>query len=315
MNTLSYSGKRYTGESLENGTEELPPYYPDDGLKEAIELARLLKKPLLLRSEPGCGKTRFAEALAFELYGENYQEYLYRWNIKSTTKAKEGIYFYDHLMELKEVKMLEGKCTVEGKEGIVIDKANFVKYGPLGNALRHSTEENPTILLIDEIDKAEIDFPNDLLYELEWKPGKTIPIAELGTTFNVQYPPIVIITSNDERELPPAFLRRCVFYYIDFPNDDLLFKIAKSYLAKIKFSDAIELNVAEKVEEFLNIRKKIELKGNKETIPSTSHMLDWLHAHAYYLLHKEDRVVRRLEDKLDFPGILFKSKNDLIRFT
>lgn len=316
MNPKPYAGPEYLGKALETAKGDLLPYFPDDKLIKAVEAARLLRRPLLLRGEPGCGKTRLAEALAFELYKEDFNHpekgLYFEWSIKSTAKAKEGIYTFDHVARLRDVQDPQNKSKdKENKE----DKGKYVHYGPLGKAFEASTEEKPAVLLIDEIDKADIDFPNDLLDELEWKPGKTISIPESGGKIEVKYPPIVIITSNDERDLPAAFLRRCVFYYIDFPDDKHLIKIGVAYL-EAKKRELPEAAVQQLVTEFDRIRKDMKNRATTDKAPSTSELLDWLLLFAHSLAHgkleldKNKKLVLP-DGEILHPEVLFKTEGDL----
>lgn len=314
MNPKPYAGPKYKGEALETAQGSLMPYFPDKRLVQAVEAARLLRRPLLLRGEPGCGKTRLAEALAFELYGAKFNDPkkgpYFEWHIKSTSKAKEGIYTFDHLGRLRDVQDPEAASK---------EKKRYVEYGPLGKAFEASTGDQPAILLIDEIDKADIDFPNDLLNELEWKPGKTIPIPESGGKIEVKYPPIVIITSNDERDLPAAFLRRCVFYYIDFPGEEMLIKIAGAYLSDLNERSGYTLPEPAQLQlirKFDAERKKMGMKATTDKKPSTSELLDWLHLFAYNLalnevkLNDKDELILA-DGEIPFPEALFKTEGDL----
>lgn len=300
MNELKYLGKPYKGTGLKEAKGQLMPYYPEPGLVRAVEIARFLRRPLLLRGEPGCGKTRLAEAIAFEMYRDNYQKYFFSWPIKSTSKAQDGLYSYDHLMRLRDTQDLDLKVKPEKKQ--------YVRYGPIGNAFRGSTEKTPCILLIDEIDKADIDFPNDLLNELEWQSGKMIDIPEAESKIEVRHPPIVIITSNDERELPAAFLRRCVFYYIDFPDEKELKKIAQAHLKSFKDQPLKSERVSQLIDEFLKLRANMEEKAVTDKKPSTSELLDWLYTHAFYELH--GGLDEATAEKLRFPGVLVKTETD-----
>jgi len=171
-----------------------------------------LKRPLLIMGEPGCGKTRLAEAVAYELHGEDMEKHYFRWDIKSTTKAKDGIYQYDALGRLYDV-------NVEDKKAKDIE-TNYITYGALAKAFSESQNANgaPNVLLIDEIDKADIDFPNDLLLELE---NKEYVVRELNDKkVQAKSEALIFVTSNQEKELPPAFLRRCLYHFIEFPDKE-----------------------------------------------------------------------------------------------
>ena len=182
-------------------------YVADEELLRAVNIAMVLQKPLLIKGEPGTGKTMLAQAISQALDKE-----LVIWNIKSTTKAQDGLYVYDVVQRLYDSQF--------GGQG-VDDIAKYVKLGKLGEAF---TADKQVILLIDEIDKADLEFPNDLLWELD---RMEFYIPETGETVKAKHRPVVIITSNAEKELPDAFLRRCVFHYIAFPDKELMADIVR----------------------------------------------------------------------------------------
>lgn len=184
-------------------------YIASDELIRSVNIAAALKKPLLLKGEPGTGKTMLAEAIAKSLGME-----LLIWNIKSTTKAQDGLYVYDTVQRLYDSQF--------GEEG-VNDIAKYIRLGKLGEAFKSSRQ---AVLLIDEIDKADLEFPNDLLWELD---QMEFYIPETGETVKAKVRPIVIITSNAEKELPDAFLRRCIFHYIAFPDAPMMERIIKAH--------------------------------------------------------------------------------------
>jgi MoxR-like ATPase len=232
-----------TGLSFE-GTER---YIVTDALKLAVNSAIRLQKPLLLKGEPGTGKTLLAEEVA---KGLNLP--LLQWHIKSTTKAQQGLYEYDAVSRLRDSQLGSEK---------VADIANYIRKGKLWEAF---TSPVPTVLLIDEIDKADIEFPNDLLQELD---KMAFFVYETQETIQAVHRPIVIITSNNEKELPPAFLRRCFFHYIDFPDKQTLMKIIQVHFPVLK-----DKLVQDALEVFFDLRQVPSLKKK----PTTSELIDWL---------------------------------------
>lgn len=260
----------YKGKKLQKNNEEkgLDVYIPSDALKEAVNVMLLLQeRPLLLMGEPGCGKTRLAEAVGFELYEDEFEEgkNYFRWNIKSSTKARDGLYRYDALRRLSDVQMKQ-----EVKDGMQLDVKNgYIKSGEMGKAFSASKVGKPAILLIDEIDKADPDFANDLLNELEdfnfviEETGKSIPKPEAK--------PLVFITSNGEKDLPSAFLRRCLFHFIEFPKPEQLKAILTS-----RYEKEVPEFLEKAVGDFNRVRNQIKKKapGNEKKV-STSELLDW----------------------------------------
>lgn len=299
---------RYQGAITQENSvivEDIAPYFPSQELMDAIEYARILQRPLLLRGEPGCGKTRVAQALAYELYhnkgDDNYRNHYFEWYIKSITKAKEGLYQFDHLRRLRDIQTIGEQNLTE-----------YRSFGPMGKAFLASKPHAPSVLLIDEIDKAAMDFPNDLLLELE---EKRFFIEETGEEVRANYPPIVIITSNDEKELPNAFLRRCVFHYIDFPKEDNLLKIAKARILaeeedkNRRLPDAVVKDI---VKRFHQLYLSMKTNPNTDKLPQTSELLDWLRVFQYYYLNGrlELNSGRLPEDRLFYPEIILKSLDD-----
>ncbi len=291
---LAASGKQfYTGKPI--SAEEyqqygLAPYLPSPELVNAVNLAIFLQRPLLLKGEPGCGKTRLAQTVAHEL------ELPYEaWYIKSTTRARDGLYTYDAVGRLHDAQL-----TRRGKQSRskVDDLNNYIKKGALGRAF-----ENPhrTVVLIDEIDKADIDFPNDLLRELD---EQRFTIEETGEEIKANYPPIVFVTSNDEKDLPDAFLRRCLFYYIEFPYAQL------TNIVQAHFSESDTDLVEAAVKRFIELRRKME-KGKSGKKASTSELLDWF---AVLRQFPKDEVLKQLEEKLLFPEVLLKKWEDHLRY-
>lgn len=227
--------------------ESTAQYIATDSLKLAVNAARLLQKPLLIKGEPGTGKTLLAEQVAASLGMP-----LITWHIKSTTKAQQGLYEYDAVSRLRDSQLGDEKTH---------HISHYIKPGKLWEAF---TSPVRAVLLIDEIDKADIEFPNDLLHELD---RMAFYVYETGETVSAQQRPIVIITSNNEKELPDAFLRRCFFHYIDFPDQDTMRQIIK-----VHFGDIEQHLVSQALAVFYQIR---EVKGLKKP-PSTSELVDWI---------------------------------------
>ncbi len=222
-------------------------YVATDDLKVAVNAAVALERPLLVKGEPGTGKTELARQVSASLGLP-----MIEWHIKSTTKAQQGLYEYDAVSRLRDSQLSDAR---------VHDVANYIKKGKLWQAF---TAEGKTVLLIDEIDKADIEFPNDLLQELD---RMEFHVYETGETVKAAHRPVVIITSNNEKELPDAFLRRCFFHYIRFPDMDTMRQIVDVHHPGIK--DAL-LTTA--LTQFYEVRETAGLKKK----PSTSEVLDWL---------------------------------------
>lgn len=252
-------------------------YVAADELMNAVNIAIALKKPLLIKGEPGTGKTMLAEAIA-----ESLNMDLYIWSIKSTTKASEGLYVYDTVQRLYDSQFGEGD---------VKDIAQYIKLGKLGEAF---TSEKQCVLLIDEIDKADLEFPNDLLWELD---KMEFYINETKETVKAKTRPIVIITSNAEKELPDAFLRRCIFHYIEFPDAEKMTEIIK-----VHYGDVENSLVAEAMEAFYEIRDMKEIQKK----PSTSELLDWIQA---LMISGVD--IRKIKEEIPYAGVLLKKNEDI----
>lgn len=252
-------------------------YVASDALMSAVNIAVTLQKPLLIKGEPGTGKTMLAQAVADAL-GRR----LLIWNVKSTTKAQDGLYVYDVVQRLYDSQF--------GAHG-VDDIAHYIKMGKLGEAFR-SPEQ--VVVLIDEIDKADLEFPNDLLWELD---QMEFHIPETGETVRAVHRPIVIITSNAEKELPDAFLRRCVFHYIDFPDQAQMEEILR-----VHFGDLEGKLTAQALAAFYWVRSLRDI----EKKPSTSELVDWLRALAAGGVDAD-----RLAREIPFAGVLLKKDKDL----
>jgi len=252
-------------------------YVASEELMASVNVAIALQKPLLIKGEPGTGKTMLAQAVA-----QSLQKKLIIWNIKSTTKAQDGLYMYDTIQRLYDGQF--------GEEG-VDDIARYIKLGKLGEAFESDEQVG---LLSDEIDKADLEFPNDLLWELD---QMEFYIHETKRTVTAKNRPIVIITSNAEKELPDAFLRRCIFHYIDFPDKELMAEIVKTHYPEVEehlLQNAMEVFYA--IRSMRDIRKK----------PSTSELIDWINA-----LQLGGISADTLKTALPFVGVVVKKDEDL----
>ena len=261
-------------------------YVATDDLKVAVNAAIVLERPLLVKGEPGTGKTVLAEEVAKALDAP-----LLTWHIKSTTKAQQGLYEYDAVSRLRDSQLGDPRVS---------DISNYIKRGKLWDAF---TSEKRPVLLIDEIDKADIEFPNDLLLELD---RMEFHVYETGETIKAKQRPIIMITSNNEKELPDAFLRRCFFHYIKFPDIDTM-----NAIVEVHFPDIKKRLVQEAMKIFFEVR---DVPGLKKK-PSTSELLDWLK-----LLLNEEMTVEQLRErdprKLIPPlhGALLKNEQDVHLF-
>jgi MoxR-like ATPase len=255
-------------------------YIASEELRHAVNVAVALARPLLVRGEPGTGKTLLAENLASAL-----DLPLIRWHVKSTTKAKDGLYVYDTVARLNDSRF-------GGTDGSnVRDIAKYIKLGPLGEALAAPSR---VVLLIDEIDKADLEFPNDLLHELD---VMRFRIDETGKEIAAIERPIVVITSNNEKELPDAFLRRCVFHYIQFPSRELMTEIVR-----VHHPDITDRVLDNALEVFFGLRSTPRLRKK----PSTSELIDWICA-----LKKAGVDLGRVSGGIPFLGTLLKTEQDV----
>ncbi len=261
-------------------------YVATHDLKLAVNAALTLQRPLLIKGEPGTGKTMLAEEVAAALGMP-----LLQWHIKSTTKAQQGLYEYDAVSRLRDSQLGDER---------VRDIQNYIVRGVLWQAF---ASDEPVVLLIDEIDKADIEFPNDLLRELD---RMEFYVYETREMVRAKHRPLVIITSNNEKELPDAFLRRCFFHYIKFPDKDTMQDIVN-----VHFPDIKKTLLAQALQTFFDVR---DIPGLKKK-PSTSELLDWLK-----LLVAEDipiEALQTVDDKVSIPplvGALLKNEQDTTLF-
>ncbi len=264
---MSPSFRRFTG---------TPSYLTNESLEAAVNCALSLERPLLVKGEPGTGKTLLAEAVAQTMGLE-----LIHWPVKSTTRAQDGLYVYDTVQRLYDARFGEGD---------VKDIRHYIKPGPLGRAF---ASEKRLVLLIDEVDKADLEFPNDLLHELD---RMRFIIPETGDEIIAKQRPVVIITSNNEKELPDAFLRRCVFHFIDFPDQELMKRIVRVHHPNVDGALIDQAVVA-----FYELRATPRLRKR----PSTSELVDWI-----TVLMESGVGKERLVRELPFLGVLLKKEQD-----
>jgi MoxR-like ATPase len=254
-----------------------PGYIASGPLVDAVNCAIALGRPLLLKGEPGTGKTVLAQHVA-----EGLGMPILQWHIKSTTKGADGLYVYDTVQRLNDSRFGSGDVS---------DIRRYIKLGPLGRAFA-ATERH--VLLIDEVDKADLEFPNDLLRELD---EMRFTILETSEEIVANHRPVVLITSNNEKELPDAFLRRCIFHYIEFPDVATMRKIVAVHHAHLeaKLLDQVLIK-------FYWLREQSELRKK----PSTSELIDWISA-----LLRSGIGSKQLEDHLPFIGALLKKEQDV----
>lgn len=255
-------------------------YLTNEALEAAVNCALALERPLLVKGEPGTGKTLLAEAIA-EALGTR----LIRWHVKSTTRAQDGLYIYDTVQRLYDSRFGDGD---------VRDIRRYIRLGPLGEAF---SSPEKVVLLIDEIDKADLEFPNDLLHELD---RMRFTVLETGDEVVARERPVVVITSNNEKELPDAFLRRCVFHFIDFPDPELMKRIVE-----VHHPDLPQTLVDQALQVFYEIRAMTTLRKR----PSTSELIDWI-----AVLKRAGIESVKLERNLPFLGTLLKKEQDLAAY-
>ena len=252
-------------------------YIASPDLMQTVNVAVQLRRPLLIKGEPGTGKTMLAQSIARGL-----EMPLLVWNVKSTTKAQDGLYVYDTVQRLYDGQFGDGD---------VADIAQYIKYGKLGQAF---SGDERVVLLIDEIDNADLEFPNDLLWELD---QMEFSIPETRETVKAKQRPIVLITSNAEKELPDAFLRRCVFHYIEFPGEEMMERIVHVHVPQL---DKRLLDLA--IQAFYWLR---DVPGLQKK-PSTSELIDWVQA-----LARGGVDPKEIAARLPFMGVLLKKDHDV----
>ncbi len=258
-------------------------YVASPDLQIAVNAAVTLQKPLLIKGEPGTGKT----LLAFEV-AKSLNKKIYTWHVKSTSKAQQGLYEYDAVARLRDSQLGDEK---------VKDISHYINKGPVWQAFE---SDEQVVLLIDEIDKADIEFPNDLLLELD---KMEFYCYELQRTITAKHRPIIIITSNNERDLPDAFLRRCFFHFISFPDRDIMKEIVNVHFPHIE-----EKLIAEAMRVFYSIRDINNMKKK----PSTSELIDWLRLLQIGGLNISDlKNLNVSKSKLPYEGALIKNEQDV----
>jgi MoxR-like ATPase len=314
VNISDLSKRIYVGDGkrryapLQNAWDQPEPYIAAPVLAEAINIALYLRRPLLLEGEPGCGKTQLAYAVAYEL---GYP--LKACYIRSTTKADDLLYTYDAVRRLYDIQEPKGS---DGSKKLP-SRREYVNLGRLGEAIKLAHDDIPSVVLIDEIDKADIDFPNDLLLVLD---RLQFEVAEIGEEYKFDalngkdrtqrkdYLPLIIITSNREKELPKPFLRRCLYHYIEFPDQDTLEAILKTHFNR----QTITPLFSEALKKFWTLRGQKQFSWRK--IPGTSELLDWVHI-LEQKVESSEVELKKFRDRgiyeLPFFETLVKTQGDL----
>jgi MoxR-like ATPase len=320
--SLTYTGEIQPKSGLyyEPIQQKIYPYDAGDELIEVVNLAIELGMPLLLEGEPGCGKSRLAHALVYEFNNGQQSGSIkyYEWIVQSTSKAEDSLYQYDYIGRLQaaqisgilsqkeiEESSSEQKNPATSKQKNPATSKDWVDLQALGKAFEQSKDkQEQSVVLIDEIDKADRDFPNDLLLAIE---SRRFFIKETGDLIqaNDQAFPLIIITSNQEKNLPNAFLRRCIYHYIELPNQERLRKILTE-----RFTDAEQEVIIKAVDRFLEVRtSQDETKSEGEKKVSTSELIAWFKS---LLKYKPEEIIAKLnEDKLPHASVLLKSRTDL----